>query len=328
MNRKEALLQATSFLGALAEGMPEEERLIVCGFPGDPNAAGPTAWRPRPWAAGQELPMAQQHNNGYCTVGSFGRAEDGSFRRRTETFRAGRALMVDDVGTKVNPSIVAHAPPSAVVETSPGNYQWWYILETPERDAARFDGVIRAFISGKLLGSDPGMAGIARVGRIPGFLNGKAAYCTEERPGGFRVELTSLSNKRFSVEELLDLFNLKINGRRDIQHKDRQQLPPPNAQENLQLFLSVYKWLDGRGMLKKDAPDWGGWTEMTCPWVENHTASADTGAAIRDPDVINGYTGAWRCHHGGCADRGWKDLTDWINDEAAEELDRANVGAQ
>ena len=232
--------------------------------------------------------------------------------------------MVDDVGTKVDPSVVAHAPPSAVIETSPGNFQWWYILEEPERDAARFDGVIRAFITGKLLGSDPGMSGIARVGRIPGFLNAKAAYCTSARPGGFRVVLTEMNNKRFSVEELLDVFDLKINGRRDVQHKDRPQLIPPNAEERIRAFYAHWKWLDARGMLKAEAPDWGGWTEMTCFNVENHTAAADSGAAIREPERDNGYTGAFRCHHGGCRELAWRHLTDWIVDQASEELERAN----
>ena len=315
------------FLTALAVDMPEDERLILCGFKGDPHKVGPTAWRPHPWRPGRDIVMNARDMNGYVTVSSFGRAKDGSFRRRTETFSAGRALMVDDVGTKVDPAIVAHAPPSAVVETSPGNFQWWYILSEPERDASRFDGVIRAFITGKLLGADPGMAGIARVGRIPGFLNAKTAYCTPETPDGFRVKLASLTEKRFDVDELLDLFELKIHGRRDVQNKDKPRLLPPDVVVRAEAFYAVYLWLHARHILKKDAPDWGGWTEMTCPWVDGHTDASDTGAAVREPAPDNGYHGAFRCHHGHCIDRAWKDLTDWVNDSAVEELDKANERA-
>ena len=325
MTYDEAQSQATAFLGALAEGLPEEERMIVCGFPGDPNGVGPAAWRPRAWRPGRDLPIDPRHHNAYVTVASFGRAEDGSFRRRTETFRAGRALMVDDVGTKVPPEIVAHAPPSAIVETSPGNFQWWYILAEPERDAGRFDGVIRAFISGKLLGADPGMSGIARVGRIPGFLNAKKAYVTPARPGGFRVNLVELSPRRFTVRGLLDAFQLKILGRRDLQHKNPRRGVPADARERITAFYVAYGWMFDRGMLKKDAPDLSGWTEATCPWVDGHTLQADTGAAVREPDDANGYYGGFKCHHGGCADRGWRDLTEWINDASVEELDRANA---
>lgn len=309
------LAAAQEFLSALAAGLPEEERLILCGFGGDPHAAGPAAWRPRPWRPGRELDMPPRWN-GYVTVASFGRAGDGSYRRRTETFAAGRALMVDDVGTKVDPALVRGLQPSARVRTSPGNEQWWYFLAEPERDAARFDGVIRAFISGRLLGADPGMSGVTRVGRLPGFTNGKAAY-----GGAYPVSLDALSGRRFWIEELLAAFELRIAGRRVA----RGRLPTEEAVERNRLFAEAYRWLDARNMLKRHEPDPSGWTEMRCPWREEHTGGVDTGAAIREPAEENDFYGAFRCHHGHCADRGWAELTDWINDAAAEELDRANA---
>lgn len=303
---------SSEFLSALCGELPEDERMILCGFAGDPMTAGPTAWKPRPWAPGRELGMPEAWN-GYVTVASFGRAGDGSFRRRTETFAAGRALMVDDIGTKVDPELVKGLPPSAVVETSPDNFQWWYFLSAPERDAARFDGVIRAFIGGKLLGADPGMSGVTRVGRIPGYVNGKQKY------EGWRVELRSLTNDRYSTQELLDGFGLQINGRRIT----RDKLPTEEALERNRAFSAAYKFLLQRRMLKRQEPDPSGWTEMTCPWVGDHTNSADTGAAIREPAAENDFYGAFRCHHGHCADKGWAELTDWISECAAEELERA-----
>jgi hypothetical protein len=312
---------ADRFLSALAGSLPEDERLILCGFVGDPETAGPTAWRPRPWRPGRDIMLAPKAN-GYVTVGSFRRAGDGSFRRRTETFASGLALMVDDVGTKVpftmmlTDSGVPILPPSAIVETSKDNFQWWYFLDKPERDMARFDGVIRAFISGKLLGADPGMSGVTRVGRIPGFVNGK------ERHKGWVCALRSLTDARYSVGELLEAFKLTINGTRVI----REQLAAPEAIERNRAFAGVFKFLQQRAMLKKDAPDPSGWTEMTCPWIDGHTNGADTGAAIREPASENDYYGAFRCHHGHCADHGWSELTEWVAETAAEELNNANAG--
>lgn len=305
--------QATEFMNALAADLPEQERMILCGFYGDPHTAGPSAWKPRPWRPGRDIEMPRSWN-GYVTVASFGRAGDGSFRRRTETFAAGRALMVDDVGTKVDPAVVAALPPSCRIETSPGNEQWWYILAQPERDAGRFDGVIRAFISGKLLGADPGMSGVTRVGRIPGFQNAKKAY------GGWEVALRDLNDRRYAIEELLQGFGLKINGRRVT----RERLPTEEAVERNRAFMSVYKWLGQRGMLKRAEPDPSGWIPITCPWVHNHTGGVDNGAAIREPAPENDFYGAARCHHGHCADKGWAELTDWINEQSIEELERAN----
>lgn len=306
-----------AFLIDLACGLAGEERLILCGFPGDPYEAEPTDWRPRVWIPGRESPFTEQHN-AYVTVGAFRRAADNTYRRRTETFAAGCALMVDDVGTKVDRETVAAMEPTWRIETSPGNEQWWYMLRTPERDASRFDGLIRAFISGRLLGADPGMSGITRVGRLPGHLNGKTAY------KGWITRTVSRGGPRWTPEELLAGFKLQIQGRR----VRREKLPTAEALERNAMFSAAYKWLDQRNMLKRHEPDPSGWTEMHCPWVNEHTGGADTGAAVREPSPENDWYGAFRCHHGHCSDRGWRELTDWIAESAAEELERAaTIGA-
>lgn len=310
-------LDAKDFLHALAHNLKEEERLILCGFDGDPYKAGPHAWRPRPWRPGREIAMPRGWN-GYVTVAAFGRAGDGSFRRRADTFQSGRALMVDDVGTKVDPAAVAGVPPSWRIETSPGNEQWWYMLSEPELDVARFDGVIRAFISGKLLGVDPGMGGVTRVGRIPDFVNGKAAH------NGFVVKVKEATDRRYTTGELLDRFRLSINGRREL----REKLVADVAIERNRAFGHIYRWLSHHGMLKRDEPDASNWTEMTCPWVDGHTGGADTGAAVAEPSDENGWYGGWKCHHGSCVDRGWAELTEWVGEQAAEALAAANSGNQ
>lgn len=301
-----------AFLNDLARGLTADERLILCGFGGDPYSAGPTAWRPRPWAPGKDVPFSKQ-DNAYVTVGAFKKAGDGTYRRRTETFTAGLALMVDDVGTKVNENAVADMQPTWKIETSPGNEQWWYLLHEPCRDMARFDGLIRAFIHGKLLGADPGMSGVTRVGRLPGHLNGKKAY------NGWTTRVTECNGTRWSPEELLEGFGLQIMGRRVRLEK----LPTEEAIERNRMFMNVYKWLDQRNMLKRHEPDPSGWTEMRCPWVDGHTGGVDNGAAIREPAAENDFYGAFRCHHGHCVNKGWADLTDWVNEESIEELERA-----
>lgn len=310
---------AEHFLTELAREMPADARLILCGFPGDPYEADSTAWRPRPWRPGADNPFGRA-DNAYSTVAAFGRAPDNTWRRRTETFRAGLALMVDDVGTpgvgsaRVDRERVAHMRPTFRVETSPNNEQWWYMLSEPELDAARFDGLIRAFITGRLLGADPGMSGITRVGRLPGHLNGKKAY------KGFRTRVVEFTAQRWTSDELLEGFGLKIQGRA----VPMRRLPTEEALERNRLFAQYYKWLDQRNMLKRHEPDLSGWTPIRCPWTENHTGGVDNGAAIREPHEENNFWGAARCHHGHCREKTWKDLTDWIDEQAVEELERAN----
>lgn len=300
------------FLNALGAAVGAGERLILCAFPGDPYSAPPSAWKPRPWLPGRGVDLSPAMN-AYVTVASFGRAADGSFRRRTETFAGGLALMVDDVGTRVEAEKVASMTPSAIVETSPQNFQYWYFLDEPCRDPALFDGLIRAFISGKLLGADPGMSGITRVGRIPGFVNGKTKY------NGWRCELRELNERRYTPQALLQGFNLSINGQRFR----REPLHSADALERNRAFSTVYKFLSQRRMLKRREPDPSGWTEMTCPWVHDHSQQVDNGAAIREPAPENDFYGAFRCFHGHCIDKGWRELTEWIAEQAAEELENA-----
>lgn len=303
---------AVLFLEDLAAGLTGEERVILCGFPGDPYAAEPTAWRPRVWRPGAEVPFGRQ-DNAYATVGAFRRAPDGTYRRRAETFSAGLALMVDDVGTKVDRTTVEAMTPTWRIETSPANEQWWYMLAAPERDALRFDGLIRAFIAGKLLGADPGMSGVTRVGRLPGHLNGKKAY------NGWITRTVSRDGPRWTPEALLEGFGLQIQGRRVM----RDKLPTAEAVERNRMFAAAYKWLDQRSMLKRHEPDPSGWTEMRCPWTQDHTGGVDSGAAVREPASENDWYGAFRCHHGHCVGKGWAQLTEWISEESIEELDRA-----
>ena len=42
-----------------------------------------------------------------------------------------------------------------------------------------------------------------------------------------------------------------------------------------------------------------------------------------EPAPENDYYGAFRCHHGHCINRGWADLTEWVNEQSIEELERA-----
>jgi hypothetical protein len=166
---------------------------------------------------------------------------------------------------------------------------------------ARFDGLIRAFISGKLLGADPGMSGVTRVGRLPGHLNGKKAY------GGWITRVTEHNGSRWTPQELLDGFGLQIRGQRVM----REKLPTEEALERNRMFL------------KRHEPDPSGWTEMSCPWRDHHTGGVDNGAAVREPAPENDYYGAFRCHHGHCVEKGWSHLTEWVNEESIEELERA-----
>jgi hypothetical protein len=158
------------------------------------------------------------------------------------------------------------------------------------------------------------MSGVTRVGRLPGHRNCKP------RNRGWICALRALDpERRFTIEALVDGFGLQLLGRRE----PRARLITEEALERNAQFGVVYRWLRERRMLKRDHPDMSGWTEMRCPWRDEHTGGVDSGAAIREPAVENEYHGAFRCHHGHCVDRGWAELTEWMAEESAADLEDA-----
>lgn len=304
------------FLEALARSTggcdARNERFIFCGFAGDPYNAETRNWRPRAWKPGDDLPINPARTNGYVAVSTFGRAPDGTWRRRSDLFRSGRALMVDDVNTKVPRAKVQGVKPSAIVETSAGNEQWWYFLGEPARDAEMFGSLIRAFIDQRLLSPDPGMNGVNRVGRLPGFVNGKKSN------KNFRVQLLALdANRLYTCAELSRAFSLQPRAPKT------QPVAPSEARARSDVFINLFALFNEWGIVKKPEGNVAGWYEIECPWRDLHTARAGTGAALREPAPENEWVGAFQCHHGHCIDRTWRDLEEWAVEQINEKLEAA-----
>lgn len=321
------MTNADRFLRELfSASMAADQRAILCGFIGDPADRRPNDWRPRPWALGAPIPFVPKAN-AYVCVSSFYVSADGTWRRRRERFAGAWAFMIDDLGTKLSLALLDALPPSALIETSPNNFQAWYFFMEPLTDMKQYAALGEAFIAKHAAGIDPGMAGFNRVGRLPGFVNGKAQY------GGFVTVLHSLDAHRYAPEQIAAAFGLDIAKQRKTAAALRDELHRPRGihSELRDLreaaFLTVYRFLKQRRMMKGDEADIGGWVPMVCPWKDDHTGGADSGAALRMPHEDNGYHGGFKCHHGHCADKGWRELTDWINDMATEELAAANEGA-
>lgn len=312
--------QAIAFLTALSYDLRSDERLICCSFAGDPYTADNRAWRPKPWKPGDLLVTNPATTNGYVAISSFHRSADGTWRRRIDNFSRGLALMVDDIGTgigsKAKKDIVAGLPPSAIIETSPNNFQYIYFLE-PFSDKAVFDAVIKDFIHTKLMGSDTGMNGVNRVCRIPGFINGKQKYIRNGKP--WTVQMRELNDNRYGIKQICEAFNLKPNAR--LRRAGRNASKPQDYQtENLADFARYFTLMRRWGMLKHNNPNLGNWMEIHCPWREGHSDRVNTGAGISEPSKDNDFVGAFKCHHGSCEGRGWADLTDYIVEICAEHL--------
>lgn len=307
------------FISEMSRHLPPAARMIVCQFRGDPVSDGD--WRASALSNPRQL---DERANVYLCVSAMCKGE-GGWRRTKANFAGGLCLMIDDLGdgpgSRAPLSTIKALKPTAMVETSPSNYQAIYMFDGLVTDQALFNRLIDAFVKQRLLDADPGMKGVTRVFRPPFGINGKSKYRIDG--ACWQVRLVEWSPVcRYSVDQIAKAFGLILTPPIPLRRS-----PPDDPSQNsdqIRAFVSVRHFLRSRGMLHSEEVSADGWQSIQCPWTAEHTNAADTGAALAEPSVNNGNTGAFRCHHGHCQNKRWRDLTDWVSDEMAEELEAVN----
>jgi hypothetical protein len=242
--------------------------------------------------------------NTYCTVSTYRPGPDGRYRRRKANFAAMHAVMIDDIGTKIEESAIA-LPATVRIETSPGNCQDWLKLDPPITDMALAERLVDRMIAAGLTasGEDPGMKGVTRYGRLPQGVN------TKPRPTGpwlHRV-VEVREDHAYTADEIAEAYEL-----------DTSPPPPPRkvVVADPSRLPDALAWLQALGLYK--APMADGWHDITCPWVDEHTGQIDSGTAYRDPAPENHGFGAFKCHHGHCEHRRVGSLFRFIDAVATE----------
>ncbi|MBP6733934.1 MAG: hypothetical protein KAX51_07220 [Chromatiaceae bacterium] len=273
------------FLKAVHHATPEGARFGVVTFPGNPASAPSAAWKATP--ASMDLPDLA---NNYFTIACYYNDEAGGFRRTKKTFAALAAVMLDDIGTKIDGERVALAP-SWRLETSPGNFQLGFILAPPVEAPAEADRFMKAVIDAELC--DPGAGGpTARLVRLPTGINGKT------NPP-FSCRLTEWApERRYTLGALVAGLGLELPeaGRPKAQRHPAN--PRPAVSDDVYLAAPdhnpVITALQAKGLYKQ--PLGSGRHDLTCPWVSEHTAALDNGAAYFEPD--DGFPlGGFKCLH-------------------------------
>lgn len=309
------------FFEELQRRLPEGARLVGSQFRGDPYEERKGKWRVKVFNSPDQFDVAA---NVYLCVSAMKQDERGRWRRKKGNFAAGMLLMIDDLGegpgAKFPLSVLEAAPPTMLIETSPDNHQAIYLFDRPVQDADRFNALINAFIKKQFLdGRDPGMRGVNRVFRPPVGINGKAKY-----GGAFPVRAVEWAPERlFSVDSLVEAFGL------DLQPPGRklQRIPEQGVDGAIRHFKALLAEFRAAGMVKHDSPTEDDWISVQCPWVDEHTGGVDNGAALGLPTPENGWCGAFKCHHGACEEKAYRDVTDWVFDAQWDALERINAAA-
>lgn len=345
MDRFEAFVQ---FITELGKFMTRDKRIMFCQVPGDPGEADKKHWVAKPLSREQ----IRDTLNVFVCVSLMGRNERGEFRRRKDNFGGGCCLMIDDVGngkgSKAPLSILNALKPTALVETSPQNYQAVYMFDRLIDDPDYFDRMINGFIARNLMAKDTGMAGINRVFRPPFGINGKRKYFDSDgKPHVVRLDGADYS-LRYAQQQIIDAFGIPMKVTKPLKTESEEKLGSQEVNRREASFNLIKKEFKLSGSVLRET-DYGGWTDVLCPWADEHTQDAqrNSGAALRQPNQDNNFLGAFHCWHGSCKGdgghrRGLADVialmardsprfsaelrrleTEWDDQDAAE-LDRFN----
>jgi len=323
---------------------PDYRFAHVCAVRGDPSKDGGY------WGGGKAqqdlLTLGDKTNNYFCVSLFNGQ------RRRINTFEKLVALAVDDVGPKLEASMVELllGPPTWIVETSQDNFQWGYKLTDPITDAAQAADLIhrvRVALTGED-GKDPGMENVTRYVRLPTGLNLKGTLGAP-----FRVRLRrldpSIGLRSNALQALLNVPDAPgTTGQQDEfglgepSSSSTSSLRPSSSnkikaqrrehQEEDVILKSMRKLGLVLGPPRDTAMGWG--FDIRCPWVDEHTDRAETGT------VYVAGAGKFKCQHGHCQERTVEDVRAKIDEllrdnghkgglicEEFDEIDPASVPA-
>ncbi|SFC62237.1 hypothetical protein [Collimonas sp. OK412] len=290
---------------------------LVVSFAGNPTKAKASAWNATPLQPDTQLPADR---NNYFALATFHREESGKINRQKKNFSALHAIMLDDIGGKVDAERIT-LPPSWRIETSQGNYQFGFILAEPLTDGQQADRLMHAVIAADLC--DPGAGGPqSRLARLPVAINGK-------HTPPFNCSLDEWApDRRYTVQEIIDglALDMQSAGRPNKEkagnahHQDNDggdDVLIPKPDEN-----PVITALRSRNLYK--APLGSGKHDITCPWVSEHTGGTDDRTAYFEPSGT-WSVGGFKCLHSHGSLYRLRDLLQHLNVSTASARMKATI---
>jgi hypothetical protein len=297
------MIDLDTFLGTVFETRRKDEHVLLGK---QTTLEGPfhhTSWPAEPrWFRGK---VASYFN--VSTVRKPAEDEDGSvyWRRRREDCVAAYVLVLDDIGTKA--TAVPPVEPSYKLESSPGNFQWGYLLD-PTEDLDRYAAVVEAAAAAGY--GDKGAGGYNRLMRVPGSVNIK--------PGrnGWQSRITEWNPSRFwTLDDLTKMLGLD-----KVEVKKTQTKPSLTGGLAAEGAVKdvMLEWLSASGLVVEDK---GAWVNIVCPWGDQHTSGGDT--AGYSPLGRGGEwqdTRSFKCLHEHCATKTVRDLSSWASSRGGPQV--------
>jgi hypothetical protein len=258
-------------------------RPLVCEKLGNPDDDG---WYARPWPCD----TSRNESNWYCLPSIYQPDESGGYRAKKKLAVSVHAIMVDDIGTKIDTERLSSCLPSWAIETSPGNFQYGYIFQEPIADVEIVEQLKQQLIDAGLC--DSGATGAAaRWMRMPVAINGRRKYGASSP----RCRLAQWNPQlKFTIDELYAKLSLsRVSSKTSSKKQNPEYITEINEQASVN-SLVVINALKEKALYKKSLGS--GKHDITCPWVTQHTDAVDNGAAYFEPSE-QFPTGGFRCHH-------------------------------
>jgi hypothetical protein len=197
-------------------------------------------------------------------------------------------MVLDDVGDPEKAPNTPTLPPTWIMETSPGSFQWGYAFaEQPTK--GEYAAAIKAIAEAGY--TDPGACNPVRNFRLPGSINLKP------NRGRFAARLAEFHPEReYTLPEVCDALGVtpapaESLGVRPIRLSD------DGADD-------VLAWLSGQGLLLS-TPNPAGWAGVICPNSAEHTDGNPEGR-------YSPSTRSYCCLHSHCIDLDSHTFLDWV----------------
>lgn len=263
-------------------------------------------------------------------------------------------FVADDVQTKIPLRNLRGVEPTFVIETSWGNYQYFYVFVEPVEDLT----LARAFLqqAAALKLTDAGGLAPTKLVRLPTGVNNKEEYIQKNRLWNgdryWTVKATMVSGRRYDIIELAKAFGMDTHALVTSQQVNEGFAAPnvysmvPNKltdaaeqlraqdRERQQWGTKVLQELQEHDMVKtpvdqiercKSSAD--GFINIVCPWEHNHSNPGEDNdggtqfspVGFGDPPYTD--SNQFVCRHGHCEDKNTQSLKvwalheGWISDE-------------
>ena len=239
------------------------------------------------WPAYLPSHRIKQGESWYGNTASFivERFKDGHVSASAANCEYILVMMLDDIGTK---SKTPPLPPTWIMETSAGSFQWGYAFnEQPTK--AEFSAAIKAIADAGY--TDPGAVNAVRNFRLPGSVNLK--------PGrdNFAAVLTEFHPERdYSLPEICAALGVTP------APADSLTLRPIRISDDG--ADDVLAWLSTQGLLLSK-PNQEGWAGVICPNSEQHSDGNPEGRYMP-------ANRAYCCLHGHCVDLDSRTFLEWV----------------